>query len=94
MTVASVLSMQSVIGGYDIFEDAQQAVRSLERHQISIQDVVIADQKVRSWRVASAEPRSKAPGLRLNARFLVLMRGELTTVTRARDLLSAAQHAN
>jgi hypothetical protein len=79
--------MQSVIGEYESFEDARQAVRSLERQQFSIQDMIIADQR------PNARPQKELArdgGGTRDANFLVLMRGERLPIDRARALLRRA----
>lgn len=79
--------MQSVIGSYDHFDDARHAVRRLEHHQFSIQDVVIAEQPPGTKRKNSGR---RDPGLRFDAPFLVLMTSEPAILERARLVLSSA----
>lgn len=82
--------MQSVIGGYDRIQDAQKAVRSIQDNKLSFEALLIADQLLHTWRKPYA--RSYDDGsMRLDARFLVLMRGEPEVVDRARTLLSLAR---
>lgn len=83
------LVRRSVIAGYDSFEQAQRAVRSLERH-LSIQDMVIADENHRTWR----RLRSKHDGRdAAGGAFLVVMTGEPRSIERARELLSETSPA-
>lgn len=78
--------MQSVIGVYPSFLEAQRAVRTLERHQVSIQDVVIADQTRRIGRPSqlSSEQQDRMKG---RSDFLVIMTGEASNIARATELL-------
>jgi hypothetical protein len=72
--------MQRVIAGYDSLEQAEMAVRSLEPHLSSIQDVVIADKNHRTWRKLHPDVGRAMP-------FLVVMTGKPELVARARELL-------
>ena len=77
-----MFGMQRVIAGYDSFEQAKQAVRSLEPH-FSIQDVVIADECQTLWRKLHPE----RDDTRRTMPFLVVMAGEPDAIQRARALL-------
>jgi hypothetical protein len=79
--------MQSVIGIYQSFGEAQRAVRILERHQLSIQDVVISDQTRRIGRPSklSSDQQDRMKGQRSD--FLVIMTGEAGNIARATELL-------
>ncbi|MFT3925843.1 MAG: hypothetical protein QM778_25090 [Myxococcales bacterium] len=77
--------MESVIGQYASEEEATQAVRALERdHQMSIQDLFIADRKRRIWR-RFTPPQGRS--FSENANFLVVMRGEAGDIEKARKFL-------
>ncbi len=74
--------MVSVIGEYPTEGAAMRAVRALERdHQISIQDMVIADRNRRTWRKLRPEGGGRFAA---NANFLVVMRGDPSSIARAR----------
>jgi|GEM_PF-6912476 len=78
--------MESVIGEYSTEMAATQALRALERdHQISIQDMVIADRQHRAWRRFHPGP---GRAFTEDANFLVVMRGDAPAIARARALLS------
>lgn len=73
--------MQAVLGEFDTQHEAQQAVRRLERHNVSIQNLVIADRTQRTWRRLQAPPGQDA-----RRRFLVVMIGEDSEIERVRAL--------
>lgn len=83
--------MQRVIAGYEHFRDALQAVRTLERHQLSIQDVVIADQKVGTTRKSTLTDDQRIRWKERQPKFLVVMSGESDNIARATELLQPAQ---
>ena len=83
--------MQRVIAGYELFRDAQQAVRMLERHQLSIQDVVIADQKIGTTRKSTLSDDQRTRWKERRPNFLVVMSGESDNIVRATELLRSAR---
>jgi len=79
--------MQRVIGGYRTFLEAQRAVRTLERHQFSIQDVLIAEQALATGPRLRATPVQRARWREQSPEFLVALRAEPDVIERATALL-------
>ena len=79
--------MQSVIGLYHSFDEARRAVRLLEQDSFSIQDVVIADERLRTWRRSRLSDEQGARTKERPCDFLVIMNGEPDRIARATALL-------
>jgi len=80
--------MQTVIAGYASFEQAKQAVRSLEP-SFSTQDIVIADRNQQAWRQFRPQGEIKL-SISGPPRFLVVMSGEVDNIERARAMLAGS----
>ena len=80
--------MQSVIGGYRSFAEAQRAVRSIES-QLSIQDVVIADSARSLGRKMNPTSEQRARWKGQTPAFLVAMTAEPEVIARATMLLQS-----
>jgi hypothetical protein len=78
--------MRCAIAGYASFEQAKQAVRSLET-QLSIQEIVITQDMQLPWRKFRAK-RALYRRAGSGARFWVVMGGELGSIDQARALLA------
>jgi hypothetical protein len=88
MTVGAEL--EKVIGEYYSQSDAERAIRWLERQQLSIQDVVVADLRRPTWRRLHSP---QGHGFADWVNFAVVMRGERGDVERAERLLRAHAQA-
>ena len=73
-----------MIREFDTRWEAEQAVRRLEQHNVSIQDLVIADRTQRTWRRLHNPSEQHAP-----RRFLVFMIGEPADIERVRTRMHA-----
>jgi hypothetical protein len=82
--------MRCAIAGYASFEQAKQAIHSLETH-ISIQEIVIARSTQLAWWKFRAK-RALARSAGSAARFWVVMSGELSNIDRARAILGQLAH--
>lgn len=80
--------MRIVIGEYESLALATSAVCALES-EISIQNIVIADQTNRTWRKRDPERDRKLRRPGAFANFLVSMSGNAQDIERARALLCA-----
>lgn len=80
--------MQSVIGGYDSFVEAQRAVRSLEP-KLSIQDVLIADRIRSGGRKVNPTAEQRSRWKDEIPRYLVVMRARPEVIDQATRMLEA-----
>lgn len=80
--------MRAIIGGYPSSRDAERAVRRLELQQLSIQDVIVADQGHRAWRKLSQWFDRRKRGSSAGKPFLVVMSGSAEQVARAGRILA------
>ena len=77
--------MRTVIAGYKSFEQAQQAVRSVET-SVSTQDIVITEgTQLAWWKFRAKRALRRGAG---TSRFWVVMSGELSSINRARAVLA------
>lgn len=77
--------MRTVIGEYESLAAAQRAVLALEP-QISIQNIVVGDQRQRRWRLRDPRRDHRLDHPR-RADFVVFMSGSRENIDRARQLL-------
>jgi hypothetical protein len=82
-SVPRYVAVQVVLGEFDTQQEALQAVRKLERHNVSIQNVVIADRRHRTWRKLPDPPGPDVP-----RRFLVVMIGEAEEIDHVRGVFN------
>lgn len=77
--------MRSVIGEYESLAAAQRAALALES-QISVQTIVIGDQRERRWRRRDLR-RDRSLDHQQHADFVILMSGSRENIERAHKLL-------
>jgi hypothetical protein len=75
--------MQSIIGQFQSASDAASALRLLETHGFSIQNMVIADREHRVWRKLAASSRDGE----LEGNFVVFSMDDAETSAHARAKL-------
>jgi hypothetical protein len=81
--------VQVVLGEFGAQQRAHQAVRELERHNVSIQNVVIADRTHRTWRRLPPPPGRHGG----RERFAVVMIGDAEEIDRVREAFDRVARA-
>lgn len=77
--------MQQVVGAYESFEAAEAAVRSVESRGVSIQNLVIANERQRVWR--KFHDWRPHHGTAHERSFVVYMNDDADHIERVRSLL-------